>query len=1006
MKKAVKLIFLSIILLQFSFGQVMINEFSASNHDGFTDNYGRYEDWIELYNPTATPFNLSGYYLSDKNNNPTKWQFPAGVTIPANGVLRVWASGRDEVAGGHVHTSFKITQRQPNPEYVVLADPGGNILESYHLLQYGTQRNHSWGRVSNGNPVWGVFTNPTPNANNAGASYMRYAALPDFNINGGFYPGSQTVSISTSEPNSVIRYTINGNTPDATSPVYAAALNINSTTVVQARVFSNDPQILPGFYEFHTYFINVSHTVPVVSIAGTDVSTLLNGNSGIRPHGCVEYYENNQLEAKVTGEFNKHGNDSWAYQQRGIDFISRDQFGYADALRHGIFNITNRDKFQRVMWKAAANDNYPFQAGGAHIRDAFIAELSQRSGLELDERSYEPCVLYLNGQYWGIYETREKVDDPDFTEYNYDQDRLDLFFLKTWGGTWAEYGGTAATNDWNALRTYIQSNNMGDPTHYAYVDDRLNLLSLIDYFIINTHTVCMDWLNWNTAWWKGTNPAGQAQKWRYTLWDMDATFGHYINYTGIPNTSPNADPCFGQQLPDPGGQGHTSIITKLFNESEEFRQLYVTRYLYLINGPLHCDNMILLLDELVARIAPEMPQHIARWGGNLTTWQNNVQAVRDFINQRCIVVEQGIIDCFGLDSFNIVLLVNPVGAGNIDFNQNNISVFPHSDNYYGTVIHQLFANEHPGYTFSHWEFVNHTPNPGINSQGISVVFNAPDTIIAHYIQGPPIRNLTLIVEPPGSGQVTVNSFTPAVYPWSDDINDGTSVNLIASAFPGYIFSNWMSLQHTLLPNVNTQIVNFLITSNDTVYAYFEEYEEPDIYTLKVNVSPPNSGQVILNSNILIYTTHTENIINPSNINLIANDRFNYLFSHWTIGTHMLIPDENSNSVSFFLTEDEEVTAHFSIDESGIYFPGSFTPNGDGLNDYFSLHTTYQIENCEVMIFTRWGELIYHSKEPDFKWDGNFKGQRCPQEVYVFSFSYQLAGSDVKQSLLGTVTILH
>ena len=108
----------------------------------------------------------------------------------------------------------------------------------------------------------------------------------------------------------------------------------------------------------------------------------------------------------------------------------------------------------------------------------------QVGDLHLDERSYEPCVVYVNGQYWGVYEIREKVDDEDFTDYYYDQDENNLYFLKTWGGTWSEYGGAAAQADWNTLYNYIMTNNMGDPTAWAYVDSKFNWKSLVDYFCI------------------------------------------------------------------------------------------------------------------------------------------------------------------------------------------------------------------------------------------------------------------------------------------------------------------------------------------------------------------------------------------------------------------------------------------------------------------------------------------------------------------------------------------
>ena len=93
-------------------------------------------------------------------------------------------------------------------------------------------------------------------------------------------------------------------------------------------------------------------------------------------------------------------------------------------------------------------DNYPFSYGGtgAHIRDSYVQSLSQIADLRMDERSHESAILYVNGAYWGVYDIREKVDDLDFTEYYYDQGEGQLDFLKTWGGTWAEYGDE---NDWN-----------------------------------------------------------------------------------------------------------------------------------------------------------------------------------------------------------------------------------------------------------------------------------------------------------------------------------------------------------------------------------------------------------------------------------------------------------------------------------------------------------------------------------------------------------------------------
>ena len=119
--------------------------------------------------------------------------------------------------------------------------------------------------------------------------------------------------------------------------------------------------------------------------------------------------------------------------------------------------------------------------------------------------------MYVNGEYWGVYDYREKVDDLDFTEHYYDQGYGNVDFLKTWGGTWTDIGDNTTQQEWNNLRDFIVDNDMTDVDNYQYVKSVYNTGSLIDYFILNSYVVCMDWLNWNTAWWRGKNPDGDKK---------------------------------------------------------------------------------------------------------------------------------------------------------------------------------------------------------------------------------------------------------------------------------------------------------------------------------------------------------------------------------------------------------------------------------------------------------------------------------------------------------------
>jgi len=691
--------------LEFGDGPIYINEYSASNRS-FTDGFGRTEDWIELYNANPdTYFNLAGYHLSNDAADPTKWQIQNGV-VPPNSRVLVYCTRRDVSSGSVLYSNFNLTQLRP--DQIVLADPNGVVLESYPM--FVTQTNHSYGRSTDGGNTWQVFNTPTPGFANAGG-FSNYSSKPTFNVEAGRYQGSVTFTLASSGANEVIRYTTNGSTPTNSSPLYTAPVTLNATTVVRARSFSSNPTILPGFIETNTYFINENSTLPVFSFAGdTNLSQLFGGNDSLRPIANFEYFENDgSFIDENLGDFDKHGNDSWNYPQRGVDFVSRDDHGYKRRLEHQFFETTNRTRFSRLMVKAGASDNYPFEDGGAHIRDPFIQTLSQKVGLDLDERSSTNISLFVNGAYWGIYDLREKVDDNDYTDHYYGQDHtfngsdVYLQYIKTWGGTEAEYGNQPAITDWISLNQYVQNNNMGEAQHFDYVNSQLNINSLIDYFVINSFVVSRDWLNYNTGWWRGLDPGGEAQKWRYTLWDMDAALGHYTNFTGMPDVSATADPCQVENLNV--GDGHTQLLRKLIQQNPAVRQMYVTRYADLLNTHLSCENVLQLYDEMIAVIAPEMPRQIARWGGNIQEWQNNVEDAREFLSTRCAyLMNTGIGECYDLTGpFATTFNVAPANTGRIKMNSEWLSAFPFQAQVFGNIETLLKAEANPGFVFSHWE---------------------------------------------------------------------------------------------------------------------------------------------------------------------------------------------------------------------------------------------------------------------------------------------------------------
>lgn len=997
-----KSIFYAFILLTISFtanSQVIINEYSCSNMNGITDAYGNREDWVELYNMGAAPVDLTGYYLSDKSTNLQKWMIPSG-TIAANGYKMVFCSKRNTVNGAQYHPNFSLTQT--TGDWIILVNSVLNVADSIKIVHM-TKADHSVGRSTNAAPDWKLFTAPTPNAANVGAQNF-YTPKPVISLAPGFYPVAQSTTITCSDPTATIRYTTNGQNPTATSTLYSGPIAINATMVLRAAAFSTNQA---SFIETNSYFINVTHPIPVVSVCSQGVFNLVANGNQTPVVGAFELFEQNgTFIDEGQGDFNKHGNDSWSYDQRGFDYITRDEFGYAAGLEHQIFPDSPRDQFQRVILKPAASDNYSFE-NGAHIRDAFIHTLSKRADMNLDERSWRPCVVYLNGVYWGVYEIREKADDHDYTDFYFDQNKYNLQYLKTWGATWEEYGAPNAQPAWNSLRNFISTNNMGVPANFANVDTLLSWRSMCDYFVFNSYVVNQDWLNWNTAWWRGMDPNGNHRRWRYTLWDMDATFGHYINYTGIPDPSANADPCNVENLPNPGGQGHTDILEKLINENPVVEQYYITRYIDLVNTYFSCDYMLNLLDSMVAEIDPEMSAQCATWGGTYTGWQSRVTQLRNFITLRCTALEQGLIDCYSLTGpYATTFDVSPPLSGEIKVNSVWAPTYPWATTYYGGISTNIIARPLPGFMFDHWEYTTGPLTNVITEDTNSLNITGLENIVAFFIVDNPDID--------GDGCLNVDEVIAGTNPNNPD-TDGDGENDCAET--------------------GVDPLNPIDTDGDGIIDALESSildadgdgvnDETDPANTDPCIPNPNAGPCDQDGDGLTNTQETTAGTNPTNpdtdgdgindgaeltastdpLNPCDPDNFFPGCQNDSDGDGLLDAQEgvlgtdpnNPDTDGDGLNDGVEVgNGTDPLDEcdpnssgvnciNGIYLPSGFSPNGAGntLNENWAIIVGKDVKSFTLSVYDRWGNLILKTTDNNFKWDGTYKGQPCNAGVYAY-----------------------
>jgi hypothetical protein len=235
-------------------GGPVISEFSTDNATVLEDENGDSSDWIEIYNGKSTPTSLAGWTLSDVAATPGKWAFP-NIQIPAYSYLTVYASAKNRVNTAFpLHTNFTLLKASG---YLGLFKAGGVLASEFN---YGQQAEDiAYGLLPNGAGYsYGYLETATPGRKNTG---LQAAGPPAEDVvflkdgvptTGGLFSGSFSLAVQTPvTAGAVVRYTLNNTTPAASSMPYSAALPLNATTTVRARVFA--PGRLPGAVSSRTF---------------------------------------------------------------------------------------------------------------------------------------------------------------------------------------------------------------------------------------------------------------------------------------------------------------------------------------------------------------------------------------------------------------------------------------------------------------------------------------------------------------------------------------------------------------------------------------------------------------------------------------------------------------------------------------------------------------------------------------------------------------------------------
>ena len=238
----------------------VISEFLAINKGPETDDFEQTSEWIEIHNPDAVAVSLTGWTLTDEPDIRAKWTFPA-VTVQPGAYLVVRASGMDRrLPGEPLHTNFTLAG---GGEFLGLFPPAGECASCFQPYP-GQFAGYSYGRAGNG--VTGHLAVPTPGAANAATALTGSTADTRFSVDRGFFTASFPVALTCTTPGAVIRYTTNGDEPDANSTAYTAPLTISTTTTLRARAYT--PGLVPSNTDTQTYIFAATWVAQSASPAG------------------------------------------------------------------------------------------------------------------------------------------------------------------------------------------------------------------------------------------------------------------------------------------------------------------------------------------------------------------------------------------------------------------------------------------------------------------------------------------------------------------------------------------------------------------------------------------------------------------------------------------------------------------------------------------------------------------------------------------------------------------
>ena len=672
-----------------------INEILASNVSVNKDEYGEYDDWIELYNFGDDTINLNGLYISDSKNNLTKFQINFDTLLLPQSYIIIWAD--EETEQGPLHTNFKLDGLS---EKVYISNENLEILD---FIEYSTQATDiSYGRLKDNFLIWNYFTSPTPNSENPATGSLQILNPPASNQKAGFYDSTICVVLHHSDPSAEIFYTLNGDVPTQSSYNYHGCIEINNTTVLRYRAFKNN--YIPSSIQTKTFFYDLGHNMDIIAL--TAPGQQLVGDNGVfkstatdvEKTAHVEFFgSDKKLKFKLDAGLRLHSPKS--NRQYSMRIYARSDYGF-DNIDYPVFRNKNILNYKRLILRNSGNDGTVLGTRYLiHFRDALHHILFQEMNPENLMSSYKPVNVFLNGQYFGIYNLRERIDKYYIESnlgYTGEMDLLERAF-KYPGNKYAIEGSFV---DYLAVENYAELNDLKIDTSYNHVKDIVDIDNFIDYWIHEVYVGNFDWFVNNIKIFRPLNPDG---KFKWLLWDTDHGSGlPYMSYGDV--NWKTLTWSLGTDNPRTTN-GSTNKLHRNLIENDAFRTKFVNRFADLLNTVYQYEHMEKVIDSVKHILDHDMVYHYEKWNINKSYWDEGIDYVKNYYEFRPNVILKDILDCMAIDTFyTVTIQTNDQSYGTVKIN----TITPEFNNnlwegiYFDSITINIEAIPNEGYRFDRW----------------------------------------------------------------------------------------------------------------------------------------------------------------------------------------------------------------------------------------------------------------------------------------------------------------